>query len=162
MACVGAWLGCVEVDQARAVYCFCVIYETRRIFWMVRKGRKKCCSVIVVADQQAHRAWQIGQGVNKGRIGRRLAPMGQVAGDDNPRGVAMLGAHIIERLGKTPMGVQSAHAFAGDRQVNVRDVDKFHSLDLSWIRIRPPQAGATGIGLAVWQQVGDFFDQLLL
>ena len=80
----------------------------------------------MVSNQQAHGARHIGQRIDKFRIGRRFAPMGQIACDDNPRGIAVLGAHIVQRLGETSVRVQPAHAFAGDCQVNVGNVHKFH------------------------------------
>ena len=141
VASVGARSGCVEVDQTRAVHCFCVVDETGWVFGMVRKSAKKRGAVIVVANQQAHRARHIGQRIDKGRIGRRLAPMGQIAGDDNPRGVAVLRAHIVKRLGKTSVGVQPPMRSPGDCQVNVGNVHKFHGPEPFLERSRPPPKG---------------------
>ena len=105
MTSMGARVCRVEVNKSRAVHCFGVIDKTRWVFGMVRKSAKKRGAVIVIANQQAHGTRHIGQRIDKGRIGRRFAPVGQITCDYNPHGVAVMRAHMVERLGETSVGV---------------------------------------------------------
>jgi hypothetical protein len=45
--------------------------------------------------------------------------MSQVTGYDDPCGIAMVRAHFVKCLRKASEGVEPAHAFAGNGQVNV-------------------------------------------
>ncbi len=107
--------------------------------------------IIVVAHKQPNRAGQGVKGFAQRLIRFGLAPMGQISGNHNPVCVVVVGAHLIQGLRKAAVRIKPTHSFARAGQMNVRDVNEFHTGRSLGIWVRPPQEQGDRRGsLAVW------------
>ena len=114
------------------------LHEAVRVQRLVREVLGKDLALVVVADQELERRFERRQGLGKLSESFRLAPMGQVAGNDHQIGIGVVSVDVGDGGGKSDLRVAAIERLAGRYEMRVSQMDEFHGLGSSAAQASAP------------------------
>ena len=151
----------VEEDAAVTADGHLVLHEAVGVHRHLREVRAKALAAVVVAQDGKHRHGQAAELLRELAVGVRVAGVGQVAGDNTQRGIAMLCDHAVDAAGQAAVRVEPVECLPLRHQVRVGDVDELEHDAVSPLQrgsractsrvmVASALSGATSLATTVW------------